>query len=125
MAPTYAESGFTLVAAMVALMVFALACVGLAQMQAQSLRTLSDVERTTLAQIVAHNELVEISAARRPPDLGAREGESELGGQRWRWRLTVSETSSPGARRAEIQVSTPQGEAVAREHAFVPVAGAS
>ena len=68
------DAGFSLVEALVALAVFALAGVALVQLQAQSLRTLSAAETRALARIVVQNALVDVVARSTPPDIGAEAG---------------------------------------------------
>lgn len=114
-----ADSGFSIVEAMVALAVFAMAGVGLVQLQAQSLRTLSTVETQALASAVAQNELVEIAAARTPPDLGVRTGESAFGGRRWSWSVEVQPAPDPGSSRVSVVVTDARGAVLARAQAFL------
>lgn len=104
------EAGFTVTESLVALFVFALAGVSLVQMQTQSVQTLTRVEMRTLAGLAAENQLVEEMARIDGPVLGAREGESDLGGRVWRLRLDVTATSDPAVYRVESQVFVGGGE---------------
>jgi general secretion pathway protein I len=117
------DAGFSVVESLVALAVFAMAGVGLVQLQAHSLMTLSRVERATLGAVIAQNQLVEAAAALGPPELGQREGETQLGGQAWRWRLSVEATSAAETRRVSVIVLDPAGQQVAAAQAFLSASG--
>jgi general secretion pathway protein I len=115
-----ADAGFSLVESLVALFVFALAGVALVQLQTYSLTTFTRVELQALGGIVAQNRLTETVASLRPPELGSSEGETTLGGRRWRWRMQVAATEDPVTRRVEVVVTDIAADAQAvRAHAFV------
>lgn len=95
------ESGFTVVETLVALFVFALAGVGLISMQTQSIDSYDRVETRALAAIVAENQLTDTMALRNAPAVGTQEGETELGGRNWRWRLDVLATDDPATLRVQ------------------------
>ena len=99
--PSHKESGFTVVETLVALFVFALAGVGLISMQTQSIESYARVETRALASIVAENQLTDAMALRTPPPVGLREGQTELGGRSWRWRLDVAATDDPATLRMQ------------------------
>lgn len=86
---------------LVALFVFALAGVGLVSMQTQSIDSFARVETRALASIVAENQLTDAMSQRNPPAIGTREGEIELGGRTWRWRLDVLATGDPSMLRID------------------------
>ena len=124
--PTPADAGFSVVEALVALAVFAMAGVALVQLQAHSVATLTRVEARALASVVAQNKLVDAFAATQAPDLGASEGEARLGGRDWRWRMAVSATADPMTRRVAIDVREARGgDPLAQAYAFVSVSGAA
>lgn len=99
--PTPADAGISIVETLVALFVFALAAVALISMQAQSVETYSRVETRALGAIVIENALIDVMAARTSPPLGVREGETELAGRNWRWRMDVLSTGDPESVRIE------------------------
>jgi general secretion pathway protein I len=99
--PPHTESGFTVVETLVALFVFALAGVGLVSMQTQSIDSYARVETRALASIVAENQLTDTMALRNAPPIGSRDGETQLGGRTWRWRLDVLATDDPATLRIE------------------------
>jgi general secretion pathway protein I len=118
------DAGFTLVEALTALFVFALAGVALVQLETFSLATFTRVERQALGSIVAQNRLTETVAALQRPDLGVSEGQSELGGRTWRWRMRVAATQDPLTRRIDVEVREASADApAASAHAFISAAG--
>lgn len=113
------EAGFTIIETLVALFVFAVAAIALMQMQTQSVDTFSEVETRALADIVAENQLVDVIARRGAPALGMQEGETQLGGRTWRWRIDVMATDDPSTLRLRASVFAPgRGEAVADVSAY-------
>ena len=113
------DAGFSIIEALVALAVFALAGVGLVQLQTHSLTTLTRVETHALAMMVAQNRLVDAIASLEAPALGVSSGETEIGGRAWRWRMTVEVTDDVSIRRVTVTASDvrPGGVPVAL-HAF-------
>jgi general secretion pathway protein I len=114
-----AEAGFSVVEAMVALAVFALAGVGLVQVQTHSLGALSQTETQAFASIVAQNVLIDAASATAPPDLGAREGTTALAGQVWTWRLKV-ERSEMNLLMVNVEVLDADGDVIERLFTLVP-----
>jgi general secretion pathway protein I len=99
------EAGFSVVEALVALAVFALAGVALIQLQAHSVQTLTRAERVALAGIAAQNKLIEVVASRDRAPIGESGGEVELAGRAWRWRMRVAATADAATRRVTVTVS--------------------
>jgi general secretion pathway protein I len=117
------DAGFTLVEGLVALAVFALAGIGLVQLQTYSVATLNRVEARALAGIVVQNVLVEAIASEQTPELGAIAGETELGAHRWRWRRIVERTADDGVLRVTVTASRAKAaEEPLTLHAFRVVA---
>lgn len=98
------DFGFSMVEALVALAVFALAGVGLVSLQTHSVSSLHKVETQALASVVAQNTLVETIAARTPPDIGTTEEEVRYGGRTWRWRRVIEPTTEAGVVRVTVSV---------------------
>lgn len=123
--PPSPAAGFTIIETLVALFVFAVAAMALMQMQTQSIDTFSEVETRALASIVAENQLVDVIARRGAPALGKQEGEAQLGGRAWRWRIDVLRTDDPSTLRLRASVfAAGRGEAVADVSAYT-IASAS
>jgi len=89
------DAGFSLVEALVALFLFGAAAVGLAQLQAQSLRLLQETETASLGGLLAQNTLVETLAVQIPPSVGVTEGQTQLAGRAWVWRRAIAATEDP------------------------------
>jgi general secretion pathway protein I len=118
------DSGFSLVEALVALFVFALAGVAVVQLQTYSLQSFTRVERQALGGIVAQNKLTEAVAAAQAPDLGTTQGVEALGGRSWGWRMLVSPTADPATRRIDVEVGDVQARLpAAKARGFVTVSG--
>lgn len=103
--------GFTLVEALVALTVLALAAVTLLSAQGGQARTLAAVEAKTLAQIAAENALLE---AMIDPGLtlGIAQGAEQVGPMRFEWERRVAQTGLTGVMRVHIQVRLAGGQQV-------------
>lgn len=115
------DSGFSLVEALVALAVFAMAGVALVQLQSQSLNTFARVETRALADIVAQNHLTQIVAARSAPPIGFREEDLSFAGRAWTMNVDVAAASAPNTRRVSVRVADSSGADVVTVHAFVAV----
>lgn len=112
------DAGFSLVEALVALAVFAMAGVGLVQLQSHSLSTFQRVETRALADIIAQNELTEIISARAQRPVGAGEKQVRFAGRDWRVEVTIVATPSPQTRRAVVVVAPQNAQPVSRVSGF-------
>lgn len=113
------EAGFSLIEALVALAVFALAGVGLMQLQTQSIYTLMRVETKALGELAAQNQLTE-AAASSVLELGVSEGDVTLAGRDWDWRREITTTPEAGMLRVSVVVrDRADGVEAARVNAFV------
>lgn len=113
------EAGFSLVEALVALAVFAMAGVALVQLQSHSLSAFSRVETRGLADLAAQNRITEILSARSLPAIGARDEEITYAGRRWRVNVTVVEAPGAEVRRVSVAVGAPGAAPDAVAHAFI------
>lgn len=104
-------NGFTLLEMMVALAVFSLAALALIRLQAYTIRTASEVERITLARIVAQNIATDILTDPAPPSLGTEQGSEVNGGVPWGWRTETKMTEDARIMRIDIGVASPDGGA--------------
>ena len=112
------DRGFSLIEALVALAVFAMAGVGLVQLQTHSLQTLSQVETRALADVVAQNALVEIVASSAPPAPGQRTEAKSFAGRDW--QIATQVTPVGDMLRVSVAVSgASNATPVAHVHAFV------
>ena len=102
------DAGFTLVEVLAALLIFALAIVGLSRATTQSVAHTQRLTDKTYAGVVADNQL--ILARLRRPVIGTKSGKEEAGGQSYSWRLETTETSQKGL--LELRVSVSQDDDV-------------
>lgn len=117
---TSPDAGFSLIEALVALAVFALAGVGLIMVQTQSAASHQALETRTLAGVVAQNILVESAAAAIAPPVGARSGAVTLAGRNWQFSVEVAPTPDPRTRRVRVQVRDEANRIVGAERiAFI------
>jgi general secretion pathway protein I len=100
--------GFTLVEVLVAVAVLAIAMAAIIQTMARQANNAGYLREKTIALWVAHNQLAEIELKDQPPDVGKTEGESEMSGVKWKWKVEVK--PAPGEdrlRRIDITVAGP------------------
>lgn len=96
-------SGFTLLEVMLALAVFAFAGTALLKVAGSSLLGTAHIERLSVAQWVAANQLVEANLSDKwPPQKSS--GEVEMAGREWFWQQIVQETEDKNMRAITIEV---------------------
>lgn len=96
--------GFTLIEVLIALAVLAIGLIAVLGTAGTSTRLAAELRDRTLAHYVAMNALTELrlSAAWTP---GAKpSGETEMGGERWRWQAHISTTPDPDLLRVDVDV---------------------
>ncbi|HEY7672789.1 MAG TPA: type II secretion system minor pseudopilin GspI [Gammaproteobacteria bacterium] len=98
-------AGFTLIEAVVALVIVALGMMALYMQLNQYAVTATYMEEKTLASWIATNELTELSIAPSWPELGTEEDEVEFAGRVWRYTVEVSETEVANLRRVDVSVA--------------------
>lgn len=115
------EAGFTLLEVMVALLIFALAVLSLSESIGASAAQLSALEQRHFAAQIADNQLAEAFAIDDAKGLkDGRNGEVDMAGQRYRWRLSLQSTENPQVARFSVTVRDEGGELIlAERHAFV------
>jgi general secretion pathway protein I len=119
------DAGFSLIESLVALAVFATAGVGLIVMQTQSVQTVRALETRTLAGLVAQNLLVEAATSSAPVPQGVREGQTEMAGRSWPWRVEIAPTLDENVNRIDVRVRAPQEDSGGVDMvAFIPAGGA-
>lgn len=112
------ESGFSLIEALVALAVFAMAGVALVQLQTHSLGAFAQTETRALADLVAQNTLTRIVSARTPPPPGASQEQVDFAGRSWSATTTIMATPAANTYRVSVAVGAPGETPVAVAHAF-------
>lgn len=96
--------GFTLVEVLVALAIVAAGTAALLTALNSASRNTLFLREKSFAGWVAANRIAETRLLTAPPAAGTTTGESEMGGQRWLWRQTVSRAQIPGMLRVDVKV---------------------
>ncbi|ATE63532.1 type II secretion system minor pseudopilin GspI [Rhizorhabdus dicambivorans] len=101
------QEGFSLIEALVALLVLAIAAAGLVRAAEAHVDSIRGLERRAAAQLVAQNRLAELALP------GARAGPSvvEMLGQRWNVVVSESATDDPDLAKVQVAVSDVGGRA--------------
>lgn len=96
--------GFTLLEILVALAVLAVALAAVIKAVGGYTSNQAYLRDRTLATWVARNVLVEQRVKDAWPDVGELKGDTEMGGRKWRWVGTVSQTDEQDLRRLDVAV---------------------
>lgn len=98
------QSGMTLFEVLVALAVFATAAVALVQAGSAHLSSLSYLEQKTFANWVASDRQASLTLAKTWPQLGKKNGDTDMAGRTWYWRQEVVETTDSQLRGVRVEV---------------------
>lgn len=97
------DDGFSLIEALVAMVIFSLAAMALLSVQSESSRALIALEDKLLAEIVAENILVEQLSG---GAIGTRQsGAVETGARNWLWTVKTSAVKNSEFTNIEISIS--------------------
>lgn len=97
--------GFTLLEAMVALVIVALGMMGVSAQLNRYVVAASVIEEKTLASWIATNEITAISVAAAWPDLGSRDEDVDFAARKWRCHIVVSATDVTNLHRVDVSVT--------------------
>jgi general secretion pathway protein I len=97
-------AGFTLIEAMVALVIVALGMMAVNTQLNRYAVAAAYVEQKTLASWIATNKLTELSVAPTWPEVGDYEEDVEFAGQQWRCEIEVAETPVANLHRVDVSV---------------------
>ncbi len=97
--------GFTLIEALVALIIVALGMMAVHTQLNQYAVTSVYIRDKTLASWIATNKLTELSVQSAWPEPGSEEDEIEYAGRQWVFRIEISETQVENLRRADVSVA--------------------
>ena len=96
--------GFTLIEVLAALVIVALGMLGVIEAVTQNARNGTYLRDRTIAHWVAMNIVTSQRLQPSPPAVAESSDEVEMAGQRWRWKLTVSQTQVQSLRRLDVEV---------------------
>ncbi|MBY5923522.1 type II secretion system minor pseudopilin GspI [Ferrimonas balearica] len=97
--------GFTLLEVLVAMTVFATAAIAVINTANIQLSSIPILRERTLAGYVANNRLVDAQLESAFPDLGTRNGRTEMADRQWYWRQQVIKASDENLRLIRVSVS--------------------
>jgi len=97
--------GFTLLEAMVALVIVALGMMAVNGQLNRYVVAASFVEQKTLASWIGANEITAMSVAPTWPDLGKHDDDVDFAARKWRCHIVVSATDVQNLRRVDVSVA--------------------
>ncbi|NKF23139.1 type II secretion system minor pseudopilin GspI [Solimonas marina] len=99
--------GFTLIEMLVAVAVVAIAMGAIIAGMGRYAANAAYLREKTVALWVAHNQLTELEMQKAWPDVGTTNGENDMAGVTWKWRVTIQKTQDEHLRRVDIVVAQP------------------
>jgi len=97
--------GFTLLEVLVAMTVFATAAIAVINTANIQLSSIPILRERTLAGYVAHNRMVDAQLENAFPEIGSRNGRTEMAERQWYWRQQVIKASDENLRLIRVSVS--------------------
>ncbi len=97
---------------LIALAVLAIAMAALVKSAGGFTSNQAYLENKTIAHWVALNQLASLRVAGGRPPAGAQEGQEEMAGRIWNWRIQISTTGMPTIMQAEVTVKSENEETV-------------
>lgn len=101
--------GFTLLEILIALVILATAFGSIITVAANQSANVAYLRDKTLAHWVAMNQITELQIANEWPAIGKKQGDEEMGLQKWYWERTISKTPDDRVRKLEIAVFRNRG----------------
>ncbi|HEX2583926.1 MAG TPA: type II secretion system minor pseudopilin GspI [Steroidobacteraceae bacterium] len=99
-----APKGFTLIEVLAALIIVGLGMLAVIRAVNQTINNTNYLREKAIAHWVAMNKLTDVRLSMSPPSNGSSDGDVDMAGIAWRWRMTVSELM-PGLKSIEIKVA--------------------
>ena len=89
------DAGFSLIEVLAALMIFAVAAIGLLRVTTENTSAVQRIETRALARIVADNQIAATLIQRNQIEKGEKAGVVDMAGRQWRWNQTIQPTPNP------------------------------
>jgi general secretion pathway protein I len=99
------QAGFTLIEVLAALIIVGLGMLAVIQAVSQTVNNANYLREKTIAHWVAMNKLTEVRLNPLAPPGGDTNGDVEMAGITWHWRMTINATDVPTMQRIDIQVA--------------------
>jgi len=106
------QRGFTLLEALIALAILAIALTATFRALAATAVGAADIRQRSAAEWVAQNLLAELRATDAFPDIGHSEGSTPLGHASYHWHQEVEDTPNAAFRRVDLTISDSTGQHV-------------
>lgn len=104
MTRTQSQTGFTLLEVLIAMVILSVSLLAAIKVVSEVTSSAIYMQDKTIAQWVAMNKVAEIRLAKGIPGDGRSEGEEEMAGRSWRWKINLKKTPYPALREAEVEV---------------------
>jgi len=111
--------GFTLLEVMVALAIIAIALASLIKASGSHTYSAAYLKSKTLAHYVALNEVSKLQIEKSWPDLGSKQGDSEMVGVNWYWTREIEKTADESGNIRGLKFTVYQDEDRTRNLAVV------
>lgn len=98
------QLGFTLLEVLIAMVILSVSLLAAIKVVSEVTSSAIYMQDKTMAQWVAMNKVAEIRLAKGLPGDGRSEGEEEMAGRSWKWKITLKKTPYPAVREAEVEV---------------------
>ena len=99
------SGGFTLIEVMVALIIAALALVGVMASISQMIDASTSIRDRTYANWIAQNKITELRLQNVLPEVSESNGEVDFADLEWGWEATISETGVENLFRVDVDIS--------------------
>jgi len=99
------QSGFTLIEVLAALIIVALGMLAVIEAVTQTINNANYLREKTIAHWVAMNKLTEVRLAATAPAGGDSNGDIEMAGTTWHWRMTIDVAPGNTMQRIDINVA--------------------
>lgn len=101
------QLGFTLLEVLVAMAILAIGMLAVLSTAGTTTRLSGQLRDQTFAGWVAMNELTSLRLAGSWPASDTLDGEADMAGKKWHWKVTATKTPDPDLLRLDVDVSDP------------------